>query len=84
MKKTHRFSLVIVLLLVLTTGTFAGQIDTPGVVSPTPSPTPSTALMTAGEITIDETSSTSASDISNGTLLTDVASNLLQLMLSVF
>lgn len=82
MKKTHRFLLVIVLLLVLTTGTFAGQIDTPGVVSPMPSPTPS-ALMTAGEITIDETSSTSASDISNGTLLTDVASNLLQLMLSV-
>ena len=85
MKKLQRLCVATVFTLVLTSATLAGEIHTPGIAQPTPTPTPaSSSAMAAGEIPIGESSSTSEVDVSESTLLTNVALNLLQIMLSVF
>jgi hypothetical protein len=81
MKKLQRLGIATVFTIVLTTVTLAGDISTPGIAQPTPSPS---SAMTAGETPIGESSSTSEVDVSESSLLTDVALNLLQIMLSVF
>ena len=83
MKKLQRLGIATVFTLVLTSATLAGEINTPGVAQPSPTPAPSSA-MTAGETPIGESSSTSEVDVSESTLLTDFALDLLQIMLSVF
>jgi hypothetical protein len=83
MKKLQRLGIATVFTLVLTSATLAGEINTPGVAQPSPTPASSSA-MAAGEIPIGESSSTSEVDVSESTLLTDVALDLLQIMLSVF
>jgi hypothetical protein len=83
MKKLQRLCLAAVFTIVLTSATLAGDISTPGIAQPSPTPAPYSA-MTAGETPIGESSSTSEVDVSESSLLTDVASDLLQIMLSVF
>lgn len=83
MKKLQRLCVATVFALVLTSATLAGEINTPGIAQPSPTPTSSSA-MAAGEIPIGESSSTSEVDVSESTLLTDIAFDLLQIMLSVF
>ena len=83
MKTLQRLCTATVFLVVLTSATLAGEISTPGFAQPTPTPTPvSSSAMTAGEIPTG--GSTSEIDVSQSTLLTNVALNLLQIMLSVF
>lgn len=85
MKKLQRLCLAAVFTVVVTSATLAGDISTPGIAQPTPTPAPaSSSVMTTGEIPIGETSSTSEIDVSVGSSLTDVALDLLQIMLSVF
>jgi hypothetical protein len=79
MKKTHRFCLVSVLTLVLTTATFAGQIDTPGIAAPPPQPPASASAMTPGEI---PTGIAKEAESAN-TLLDEIALALLQTVLSM-
>lgn len=81
MKRLQRLGIATVFTVVFTSATLAGEISTPGIVQPSPTPAPSSAIA-AGEIPINGGSSTSE-DVS-GTSLTDVAVDLLQLMLSVF
>ena len=84
MKKLQRLGLATVFSLVLTSATLAGEISTPGIAQPSPTPVPSSA-MAAGEVpTIGESSSTSEVDLSESTSVTDVALDLLKIMLSVF
>ena len=83
MKKLQRLCAATVFCVALTSATLAGEIHTPGIAQPTPTPTPFSA-MAAGEIPTGARSSTSEVDVSESTLLTDVALNLLQIMLSVF
>jgi len=83
MKKLQRLCLAAVFTVVLTSATLAGDISTPGIAQPSPTPALSSA-MTAGETPIGESSSTSEVDVSESSLLTDVTSDLLQIMLSVF
>ena len=84
MKKLQRLCVATVFTLVLTSATLAGEIHTPGIAQPTPTPTPaSSSAIAAGEIPIGESSSTSV-DVSESNSLTNVALNLLQIMLSVF
>jgi hypothetical protein len=83
MKKLQRLGIATVFTIVLASATLAGDISTPGIAQPTPTPVPSSA-MTAGETPIGESSSTSEVDVSESSLLTDVAFDLLQIMLSVF
>ena len=83
MKKFQRLCLAAVFTVVLTSTTLAGDISTPGIAQPSPTPAPSSA-MTAGEPPIGESSSTSEVDVSERSLLTEVALDLLQIMLSVF
>ena len=83
MKKLQRLGIATVFTLMLTSATLAGDISTPGIAQPMPSPAPSSA-MTAGETFIGESSSTSKVDVSESYVLTDVALDLLQIMLSVF
>lgn len=79
MNKTQRLCLVSVCILVLTTATFAGEIDTPKA-PPTPPPAASSAT-TPGEIdtprAIQNPQPTSDS-------VTDIALELLQTILYVF
>jgi hypothetical protein len=82
MKRLQRLCLAAVFTVVLTSSTLAGDISTPGIAQPSPPP-PSSA-MTAGETPLGERSSTSEVDVSESPLLTDVALDLLQIMLSVF
>lgn len=82
MKKLQRLGIATVFTVVFTSATLAGEISTPGIVQPPPTPPPSSA-MTTREMPIGESSSTSE-DVSETNSLTDVAVNLLQLMLSVF
>lgn len=82
MKKLQRLGIATVFTVVFTSATLAGEISTPGIVQPSPTPAPSSAIA-AGEIPINGSSSTSE-DVSESTSLTDVAVGLLQLMLSVF
>lgn len=81
MKTVQRLCTATVFLVVLTSATLAGEISTPGIAQPTPTAVSSSA-MTAGEIPTG--GSTSEIDVSQSTLLTNVALNLLQIMLSVF
>lgn len=83
MKKLQRLCVVTVFMLVLTSATLAGDISTPGIAQPSPTPPPSSA-MSAGETPLGESSSTSDVDVSKSSMLTDVALDLLQIMLSVF
>jgi hypothetical protein len=83
MKKLQRLCVAAVFTLVLTSATLAGEIHTPGIAQPTPTPPPSSA-MAASEIPIGESSSTLEVDVSESNSLTNVALNLLQIMLSVF
>ena len=84
MKKLQRLCVATVFTLVLTSATLAGDISTPGIAQPSPTPAPSSAIAAAGEIPINGSSSTSDVDVSESSLLTDVALDLLQIMLSVF
>jgi len=84
MKKLQRLCTATIFTAVLASATFAGEISTPGVAQPLPSPTPASVSMTAGEIPVGASSSTSEVDVSERSLLTDAALNLLQIMLSVF
>ena len=85
MKTLQRLCAATLFVVVLTSATLAGEISTPGIAQPTPTPTPaSSSAMAAGQIPIGESSSTSEVGVSEGTSLTDVALNLLQIMLSVF
>lgn len=80
MKKLQRLCLAAVFTVVVTSATLAGDISTPGIAQPAPTPAPaSSSVMTTGE-----TSSTSEIDVSESSSLTDVALDLLQIMLSVF
>jgi hypothetical protein len=83
MKKLQRLGIATVFTLVLTSATLAGEINTPGIAQPSPTPTSSSA-MAAGEIPTCESSSTSDVDLSASNSLTDVALDLLQIMLTVF
>lgn len=83
MKKLQRLCLATLFTAVFTSATLAGEINTPGIAQPTPTPTlASSSAMAAGEIPINE--STSEVDVSASALLTDVALDLLQIVLSVF
>jgi len=82
MEKLQRLCLATVLALLLTSATLAGEINTPGVAQPSPTPAPYSA-MAAGEIPTGG-SSTSEVDVTESNVLTDIAMNLLQIMLSVF
>jgi hypothetical protein len=83
MKKLQRLSLAVVFTVVLTSAALAGDISTPGIAQPTPTPTPQSA-MAAGEIPISKSSNPSETDVSEISWLTDVALNVMQVMLSVF
>jgi len=83
MKTLQRLCVATVFTLVLTSATLAGDISTPGIAQPSPTPAPSSAIA-AGEIPINGSSSTSEVNVSESSLLTDVALNLLQIRLSVF
>lgn len=83
MKTLQRLCATTIFVVLLTSASLAGEISTPGIAQPTPTPAPaSSTAITAGEIPIG--GSTSELDVSEGTLLTDVALDLLQIMLSVF
>jgi hypothetical protein len=85
MKKLQRLCVATVFTLVLTTASLAGEIHTPGIAQPTPTPTPaSSSAMATGEIPIGGSSGTSEVDVYESNLLTDIALDLLQIMLSVF
>jgi hypothetical protein len=83
MKTLQRLCVATVFTLVLTGATLAGDISTPGIAQPSPTPAPS-SVIAAGEVPINGSSSTSDVDVSESSLLTDVALDLLQIMLSVF
>jgi|GEM_PF-1371532 len=83
MKKLQRLCVATVLTLVLTSATLAGEISTPGIAQPSPTPS-SCSAMAAGEIPTCESSSASEVDVSESALLTDFALDLLQILLSVF
>jgi hypothetical protein len=84
MNKLQRLCLATVLTLALTSATSAGEIHTPGFAQPSPSPTPASSTVAWGEIPLGESFSGPEVDDSESTSLTDVALNLLQIMLSVF
>jgi hypothetical protein len=83
MKKLQRLCLATLFTAVFATATLAGEINTPGIAQPSPTP-PSSSAMVAGEIPIGESSGTSEVDVFESNSLTNVALNLLQIMLSVF
>jgi hypothetical protein len=83
MKKLQRLGIALVFTVVFTSTTLAGDISTPGIAQPSPTPAPSSAMI-AGETPIGDNSSTSEVDVSESSLLKDVAFDLLQIMLSVF
>lgn len=83
MKKLQQVSATTAFLVLLTSTTLAGEISTPGIAQPMPTPSPtSSSARAAGEIPTGE--SPSDIDVSEITLLTEVALNSLQIMLSVF
>lgn len=85
MKKLQRLSAAAVFTFVLTTATFAGEISTPGIAQPAPSPSPTlSSAMTLGEIPIGEGSTTSEVGPCANNSLMDFALDLLQIMLTVF
>lgn len=83
MNKLQRLCLATVFTFALTSATLGGEINTPGVAQPSPTPTASSA-MAAGEIPINVSSSTSEVDAAQSNLLTDIALDFLQIMLTVF
>lgn len=80
MKKLQRLGIATVFTVVFTSATLAGEISTPGIAQPSPTPPPSSAM--AADKTLS--SSTSEVDVSESYLLTDVTLDWLQIMLSVF
>ncbi len=83
MKKLQRLCATTVFALLLTTTLSAGEISTPGIAQPAPTPIPaSSSAMAAGEVPIGV--STPEIDASESTLLTDTTLYLLQIMLTVF
>ena len=80
MKKLQRLGIATVFTVVFTSATLAGEISTPGIAQPSPTPPPSSAM--AADETLS--SSTSEVEVSESYLLTDIALDLLQIMLSVF
>lgn len=78
MKKLQRLGIATVFTVVFTSATLAGEISTPGIAQPSPTPPPSSAMAA------DETLSSSTSEVSESYLLTDIALDLLQIMLTVF
>lgn len=81
MKKLQRLCVATVFALLVTSATLAGEINTPGVAQPSPTPAPSSA-MAVGEIPTGGSSSTSEVDVTESNVLTDIALSLLQIMLS--
>ena len=83
MNRFQRLCVGIVLSLVLTSATIAGEINTPGIAPPTPTPTPAShSAMIVGEM--PHRSSTPEVSNSESTWLNNVTFHLLQIMLSVF
>ena len=78
MKKLQRLGIATVFTVVFTSATLAGEISTPGIAQPSPTPPPSSAMAA------DETLSSSTSEVSESYLLTDIPLDLLQIMLTVF
>jgi hypothetical protein len=79
MRKLKQLSMVVLLMLMLATGTFAGIIQT-GAASPEPPPTTDPGIIQTGSPTpSDQQNSPTPSDTFEG-----VALNLLQSLLSVF
>lgn len=78
MKKLQRLCVLSVFTLVLTTTTFAGDIQTPG--SPQPPPPSASSAITPGDISTPGIQSPQAMSDS----VADIALNLLQTMLAVF
>ena len=83
MKKLQRLCVATVFTLLLTSATLAGEISTPGIAQPSPTPASSSAIA-AGEIPTCESSSTSEVDVYDSNSRADVALDLLQIMLTVF
>ncbi len=81
MKKLQQLCMATVFTLVLTGATFAGEINTPGVAQPSPTPA-SPSVTTVGEIPTGEGFGPCEVDVCGS--LTDVAFDLLQIMLSAF
>jgi len=80
MKKLQRLGIATVFTVVFTSATLAGEISTPGIAQPSPTPPPSSAM--AADETLS--SSTSEVEVFESYLLTDIALDLLQIVLSVF
>jgi hypothetical protein len=83
MKKLQRLGLATVFSVLLTSTMLAGEIHTPGIAQPTPTPSPTSAMI-AGDESVGERSGTSNLDVSETASFTEVALDLLQIMLSVF
>lgn len=79
MKKLQQLCLAGIFTLVLTTATFAGEIDTGGKTPPPPPPA-SASTTPSGETAIDPNDN----DGDKYRLLEDIVPDLLQIMLSVF
>ncbi len=83
MKKLQQLCVATVFTFVLTSASWAGEIHTPGIAQPSPTPTPaSSSSMAEAELPNGETFGPSEVDVCGS--LTDVALDLLQIMLSVF
>ena len=79
MKIFQKLCLACVFTLMLTTATFAGEIDTGGKTPPPPPPVSASAT-SSGEIAIEP----NADESNEYQLLNDIVPDLLQIMLSVF
>jgi hypothetical protein len=80
MKKLRQLWVAGVLILVITTATFAGDITTPGITQPPPTP-PTTSAITQGHIV---TGSSVQNPQATGDSVADFVLNLLQTMLALF
>jgi hypothetical protein len=79
MKNFQKLCIAGVFTLVLTTATFAGEIDTGGKTPPPPPPASASAT-SSGEIAIEP----NADESNEYQWLNDIVPDLLQIMLSVF
>jgi len=81
MKKLQQLCMAGVFTLVLTTATFAGDIQTPGITQPPPPPPDGLSAITPGDI---ETGPGVQNSQATSDSVTDIALNLLQTMLALF
>jgi hypothetical protein len=81
MKKLQRLGAATVFIVLLTSATLAGEINTPGIAQPGEISTPGISQPTPPP---PASSAMAAGEISESTLLTEIALDLLQIMLSVF